>query len=345
MKLKLYYFLITCCRGRDGRQICRANPASHFRSGSTLSLAMNKTDCLLNFDGQRICYQSNDVPFYHTDRVDIFTGLPDTILALVAPVLAYWSLSLFFHILDMSEWKWLDKYRIHESAEVQSRNLATRSQVVWAVIIQQAIQTMLGYVWVDEKPLVTPAMRRQQIDSVGVWVVKAVQTILGGEMGSTLLQEKGTDLVYFVYWWGIPIAQFVTAMCVYQYRFIYVLTDSIIFSRFIIDTWQYFLHRLMHVNTFLYKQFHSVHHRLYVPYAFGSLYNHPVEGFLLDSLGAVLGESGSFMTVRQATLFFTFSTFKTVDDHCGYSLPFDPLQWFTSNNADYHDIHHQVRVL
>ena len=113
--------------------------------------------------------------------------------------------------------------------------------------------------------------------------------------------------------------------------------------RCIMDTWQYFLHRGMHVNKFLYKHLHSVHHRLYVPYAFGALYNHPFEGFLLDSVGAVLSETLSFMTVRQAAFFFVFSTFKTVDDHCGYSLPFDPLQWISGNTADYHDIHHQVR--
>ena len=40
-------------------------------------------------------------------------------------------------------------------------------------------------------------------------------------------------------------------------------------------------------------------------------------------------------------LFFTFSTIKTVDDHCGYALPWDPLQHLTKNNAAYHDIHHQ----
>lgn len=39
--------------------------------------------------------------------------------------------------------------------------------------------------------------------------------------------------------------------------------------------------------------------------------------------------------------FFTGSTIKTVDDHCGYALPWDPLQHLTSNNAGYHDIHHQ----
>lgn len=40
-------------------------------------------------------------------------------------------------------------------------------------------------------------------------------------------------------------------------------------------------------------------------------------------------------------VFFTGATFKTVDDHCGYALPWDPLQHITSNNAGYHDVHHQ----
>jgi len=35
------------------------------------------------------------------------------------------------------------------------------------------------------------------------------------------------------------------------------------------------------------------------------------------------------------------STIKTVDDHCGYAFPWDPLQHITSNNATYHDVHHQ----
>lgn len=100
----------------------------------------------------------------------------------------------------------------------------------------------------------------------------------------------------------------------------------------------------MHVNKFLYKHLHSVHHRLYVPYAFGALYNHPIEGFVLDTLGAALAEALAGMSVRQAAFLFSVSTLKTVDDHCGYSLPFDPLQWVSMNTADYHDIHHQVRL-
>jgi len=97
----------------------------------------------------------------------------------------------------------------------------------------------------------------------------------------------------------------------------------------------------MHMNKFLYTTLHSRHHRLYVPYAFGALYNHPMEGFLLDTLGTGLAYLVTGMTVRQGMWFFTCSTIKTVDDHCGYAFPWDPLQHVTSNNATYHDVHHQ----
>lgn len=47
------------------------------------------------------------------------------------------------------------------------------------------------------------------------------------------------------------------------------------------------------------------------------------------------------MSPKMGILFYVGSMMKTVDDHCGYSLPWDPLQRITSNNATYHDIHHQ----
>ncbi|KAF8074755.1 fatty acid hydroxylase superfamily-domain-containing protein [Lyophyllum atratum] len=257
------------------------------------------------------------VPFYYSYKSTLIAGVPDHHLAVAAPILAYWSLSLLFHGLDISGWKWLDKYRIHESSEVQSRNRATRSEVVWAVLLQQLIQTVLGLVWLGNETQVVNHLEEMQI--IAVYLKPVVEWATGPQNVQAVLP----NLVFHVYWWAIPTFQFLAAM-------------------FIIDTWQYFLHRLMHINKFLYKQFHSVHHRLYVPYAFGSLYNHPFEGFLLDSLGAALAELVTCMSTRQAMLLFSFSTFKTVDDHCGYSLPFDPLQMMTGNNADYHDIHHQV---
>lgn len=56
---------------------------------------------------------------------------------------------------------------------------------------------------------------------------------------------------------------------------------------------------------------HSHHHRLYVPYAFGALYNHPLEGFLLDSCGAALAFELTGMSPRLGMWFFVFSTLKT----------------------------------
>lgn len=110
------------------------------------------------------------------------------------------------------------------------------------------------------------------------------------------------------------------------------------------DAWQYALHRAFHESRFLYRHFHSHHHRLYVPYSFGALYNHPLEGLLLDSAGGAISHALALMTVRQGILLFTFSTFKTVCDHGGYAFPWylDPLHLFFPNCAEYHDVHHQM---
>jgi len=189
---------------------------------------------------------------------------------------------------------------------------------VWAVILQQVIQTALGLISLsDESAHVVN--HAQQLRHVASFLDSLAFTTLGERITPYILVHAAN----FWYWWGVPMLQFLGAM-------------------FIIDTWQYFLHRWMHVNKFLYKQFHSWHHRLYVPYAYGALYNHPLEGLFLDSMGALVAEWLTGMSTRQAILLFTFSTLKTVDDHCGYSLPWDPLQWLTGNNADYHDIHHQA---
>ncbi|KIJ55569.1 hypothetical protein M422DRAFT_24136 [Sphaerobolus stellatus SS14] len=244
-------------------------------------------------------------------------------MSLYAPLAGYWVLSILFHLLDSDIFQWPAKYRIHDSEEVRKKNLVSKGDVIKAVIIQQIIQTLLGYVWLDEGESSALRNHAGEMRNLGEWVGRAVLLVLGEERGKAFLLSKGQQLVSWVYWWGIPSIQF-------------------IFAIFIIDTWQYFWHRAMHINKWMYKKFHSVHHRLYVPYAFGALYNHPVEGFILDSLGAAAAEALTGMTLRQAGLLFLISSLKTVDDHCGYALPWDPLQFMFGNNANYHDIHHQA---
>ncbi|THU83860.1 hypothetical protein K435DRAFT_688726 [Dendrothele bispora CBS 962.96] len=280
-----------------------------------------QTSCSLLNANTSVCFSPTDAPFYYSSKPVLVEGIADPILTLAAPIIAYWVSSLLFHFLDISGWKWLDKYRLHDSEEVKKKNLVSRTEVVIAVIFQQVVQTALGYVWLEDRGVNVDHLEKMQ--DVASWVEPLVRFV-SGEAGEDKRVKALVlhEVAYYMYWWVIPTMQLLMAM-------------------FIIDTWQYFLHRFMHVNKWFYKRFHSWHHRLYVPYAFGALYNHPLEGFALDSLGAALAEYLTGMTTRQALVLFTVSTFKTVDDHCGYKLPFDPLQLMSGNNADYHDIHHQ----
>ncbi|ONH90299.1 hypothetical protein PRUPE_8G045600 [Prunus persica] len=120
---------------------------------------------------------------------------------------------------------------------------------------------------------------------------------------------------------------------------------QIVIAMLVMDTWQYFVHRYMHQNKFLYRHVHSQHHKLVVPYAIGALYNHPLEGLLLDTFGGAISFLVSGMTARTAVIFFCFAVIKTVDDHCGLWLPGNIFHILFQNNTAYHDIHHQLQGL
>lgn len=117
---------------------------------------------------------------------------------------------------------------------------------------------------------------------------------------------------------------------------------KLIIALCVIDTWQYSFHRLVHMNSWCCRMLHSQHYRLYVPYSYGAVYGNRVEGFLSDTNGAYLAFLLSGMSPRQGILLFTFGSIKAVTDHCGYVLPWDPLQYFSRNNAAYHDFYHQT---
>lgn len=293
----------------------------------------------------------------------LIAGFPDEYLTLALPIIAYWGVSMIFHLIDVYDL--FPQYRLHTPAEVLKRNHVSRWEVFRDVVIQQIVQTLfgIGLAYVDGAPLygkeeydiawwaqrirLTQRAIPTVLATLGVDAVSlanklapsqpALASALSGGIYPELVQTVWTSgeaqtapafaswellAAKAIYHFGIPALQFLLAILV-------------------VDTWQYFLHRAMHLNKWLYTTFHSRHHRLYVPYAYGALYNHPFEGFLLDTLGTGIAYLVSGMTVRQSMWFFTMSTIKTVDDHCGYSFPWDPLQHLTSNNAGYHDVHHQ----
>lgn len=155
------------------------------------------------------CSHPLNTPFYYSHKPSLFARFPDQYLALAAPIFAYWYLSLFFHYLDISGWKWLEKYRIHESSEVKARNIATRSHVVGFVFLQQVIQTLLGLMWLDVPEATNHTQNMQDI---------AVK--LRPLLAWVAVEVKSEDnFLYFIYWWGIPVFQFIAAMYVVSCSF------------------------------------------------------------------------------------------------------------------------------
>ncbi|KAF3064429.1 Sphingolipid C4-hydroxylase SUR2 [Daldinia childiae] len=293
---------------------------------------------------------------------DLISWMPDFYLSLLAPTIAYWVVSIFFHIIDTLDL--FPQYRLHTPAEIAQRNKASRFEVLRDVLFQQVIQGFMAFFLNQTDP---PQYTGMEDYDVAVWATRvrlaqrALPTVLGvlGINAATISKNMavshpflagalaGGHYPFLTSELAGPDGALVPAFATWELLVAKAIYWAIIpgFQLFVavtaLDTWQYFLHRLMHQNKWLYTTFHSRHHRLYVPYAYGALYNHPFEGFLLDTAGAGLAYKLAFMTPRQGIFFWVMSSIKTVDDHCGYALPWDPLQHITSNNAAYHDIHHQ----
>ncbi|KAJ1335606.1 sphinganine C4-monooxygenase [Microdochium nivale] len=322
------------------------------------TLAFNMTANTTTF------YELPPLPTYTAVvRDDVLWFLPDLYVLTLAPTVSYWIMSTFFHIVDTYDF-W-PQYRLHTPAEISSRNRVTRSEVLRDVIFQQVLQAVVSIILGLTDP---PQMTGTEEFDIAVWATRvrlaqrALPSMLGflGFNASAISNNMASShpLLAGVLAGGhypflttslaandgtAPVAAFATWE-LFVAKIIYnVLIPGLQFAvaTVFLDTWQYFLHRAMHMNKWLYTTLHSRHHRLYVPYAFGALYNHPVEGFLLDTVGAGAAYKLSTMSMRQGMLFFAFSSMKTVDDHCGYALPWDPLQHMSGNNATYHDIHHQ----
>jgi sphinganine C4-monooxygenase len=213
-------------------------------------------------------------------RPPIFTFISDKHLSLALPIIAYWFYSAIFHFLDLQTWPCLAKYRLHPPEEVLKRNRVTRWQVVRDVFVQQLGQIIVGVI---------------------VLRTEADEGLPDHSLALRQLQSPPWNLpnlasAEVVYWGLLPILRQVIAIC-------------------LLDAWEYWIHRLMHVNKFLYRHIHIRHHRLYVPYAYGALYNHPLEGLILDTVGTAIAMKIACLTLREAMFFFVFATMKTGIPH------------------------------
>ncbi|KQK09021.1 sphinganine C4-monooxygenase 1 [Brachypodium distachyon] len=216
----------------------------------------------------------------------------EELLVTLAPVAVYWLYSGIYEALGSSEA--LDRYRLHSRRDEETKNMASKKDVVKGVLLQQAIQAAISV---------------------------AVLKLTGGDeqiSGGVKAHDSSSSSFLEV------AARFGVAMAV-------------------LDAWQYFMHRLMHSSRFLYRRFHSWHHRVVAPYAFAAQYNHPVDGVLTETLSGAAAFLASGMGPRAAAVFFVFATVKGIDDHCGVLVPWNPIHVvFRDNNTAYHDVHHQL---
>lgn len=154
-------------------------------------------------------------PIYHLARPSIVPYFGDRYLSVVSPFVIYWVMSLIFMTLDAlaPHWPALERQRIHESAEVQRKNRVTPKEVVKAVVFQQIIQTALGLVWLEDDDPMKGPFRDHAADLARYagWTSRVAVGVLGRDLGSRMLKASGTEVASWMYWWGVPIAQFVFA--------------------------------------------------------------------------------------------------------------------------------------
>ena len=202
--------------------------------------------------------------------------IPDKLLTMLLPIAAYWMLSMFFHWIDEKDC--FSKYRLHTPAEVLKRNHVTRWEVVRDVVIQQIIQTVVGIllgmtepddyfgkddynvaVWARRiriaQRLVPGMLALVSVNAGGLAKNLAIShpilsgvvsggiypslnhtsTFNGANESVPAFADWETLLAKTIYWVVVPMLQFGLAI-------------------FIVDTWQYFLHRAMHMNKWLYSK-------------------------------------------------------------------------------------------
>lgn len=159
---------------------------------------------------------STQPPFYHTDNPHLLSWISDRYLALAGPVIGYWVLSIIFHFIDTAQLPYFESKKIHESPEVLARNKATVLQVVRAVAVQQVLQTILGYVWLEDDATIykREVMKDHLGDMASMVPTIANLTILalGQRTGESVLKSHGPDIVRWMYWWGVPALRMLFAL-------------------------------------------------------------------------------------------------------------------------------------
>jgi len=178
---------------------------------------------------------------------------------------------MVFHYID--EFDLFPQYRLHTPAEVLKRNHVSRWEVVRDVVIQQIVQTVVGvglamtepehFIGREEFDIAMWAQRlrlaqRHIPAGLGVAGIDAMSlaqkaapyssalasTLSGGDY--TVMQVVDGIVTPAYAGWELAIAKVMYYAAFPALQFFLAIL--------IVDTWQYFLHRAMHMNKWLYSE-------------------------------------------------------------------------------------------
>ena len=256
------------------------------RSVTTKNLVLSVAFVSLVLSGKNIRMDNQTVtlpplPAYTLKPVPrLVPSLSDFHLSLVLPVLAYWLMSLIFHLI--STYNLFSKYRLHTPEEFKTRNRVTVGEVLRSIILQQTIQTALGlwlgyvleagdYYGKEEYEIAVWARRMHQVGEAIPYILAVVgidARTLGHNMqryaesfGPSTSAEKPMAIVSLVMTPHIGHQEWTggyTAWEIYAAKTLYWVLEpaarfgiAIMFS----DAWQYFWHRAMHSNKWMFRTY------------------------------------------------------------------------------------------
>lgn len=193
----------------------------------------------------------------HSDTITLHPVPPllffisDIHLLLTLPTVAYWAYGLFFYWIDKNGY--FPQYRLHTPAEVLKRNKVPMSTVIRSISFYQVVTTALGF-WLMRNG--TPDLVRGEDVEVAAWLfrIREIQQRLG-VLPHGLAKALGADVVVGPMIDGTSsttVLAWETWAAKTLYRYI-VPTCQYALAIFVADTWQYFEHRVVHMNHYLYS--------------------------------------------------------------------------------------------
>ena len=133
----------------------------------------------------------------------------------------------------------------------------------------------------------------------------------------------------------------------FQWQGLALVAAQFIFLVLLDDAYFYFFHRLLHVNPYLYRTIHKVHHRAFAPFPLEYIYVHPLE-WMLGAVAIPVGLITIFalngsISVHAFWAFAFWRNFHEIDIHSGLSSSIGKMIPFYGT-TEHHDRHHMKKT-